>query len=116
MKKGTFLIVNEPTDETVDRMLQVPKDKCDVYPALVYIPKYNKKMEKGLFCLLTIFAQIALYGLMAYFFKVGYLAMIPFEVFFLTMYAKEYVTTLHVQFVYLVMRFYDYFVPTDFQI
>lgn len=76
MRKGKFLIVNESIEECVDRKLQVSTENCDVFPALVYIPKFTKKMEKGMFCVLTIMAQILIYGVMGYFFKVGYLGLV----------------------------------------
>lgn len=104
MKKGKFVIVNEPTDETVDRELKVTSENCDIFPALVYIPKFSKKMEKGMFCVVCILLQIAIYGMMAYFFKIGYLAVIPFEVVFLALYAKEHIWVLNVQMVYLAVQ------------
>ncbi|EFO90813.1 hypothetical protein CRE_08154 [Caenorhabditis remanei] len=106
MKKGKFLIVNEPTEETVDRELSVPTEKCDVFPALVYIPKFNKKMEKGLFCVLTILVQIIIFALMSYFFTLGYLAVIPIEVAFLALYAKEHVSVLRAQMFYLTLQMF----------
>ncbi|CAO4361110.1 unnamed protein product [Caenorhabditis nigoni] len=106
MKKGKFLIVNEPNEETIDRELKVSTENCDVYSALVYIPKFNKKMEKGLFCVVASCTQIALFGLMAYFFKMGYLAFIPFELFFFVMYGKENVWNLDLQIIYLTVQLF----------
>ncbi|ULU10995.1 hypothetical protein L5515_000972 [Caenorhabditis briggsae] len=106
MKKGKFLIVNEPNEETIDHELKVSTENCDVYSALVYIPKFNKKMEKGLFCVLALCTQIALFGLMAYFFKIGYLAFIPFELFFFVMYGKENVWNLDLQIIYLFFQLF----------
>lgn len=41
MKQGKFLIVNEPSIESVDQKLKYPEEKCDIFPAQIYVPKVN---------------------------------------------------------------------------
>uniref|UniRef100_A0A8R1HLL8 Uncharacterized protein n=1 Tax=Caenorhabditis japonica TaxID=281687 RepID=A0A8R1HLL8_CAEJA len=78
MKKGKFLIVNEPTAETVDMNLKVLAADCDIYPVQVYVPRSNQKMSMGFACVIASIAQMVFFGVMLYFFSYGFLPLFFF--------------------------------------
>ncbi|CAI2313898.1 unnamed protein product [Caenorhabditis sp. 36 PRJEB53466] len=103
MRKGKFLIVNEPNGEAAEQKLRIPAEVCDIFPAQVYIPRLEKGL-KGVYCVMLSLVLLTILILMTTFFSNGYLIPIVIEGFFLIMYVKEHVSVLFYHLIYLMIN------------
>lgn len=44
-----FLVFNEPSDGNIEKKLDVSSQRCDVYPAHVYVPQVNNQYDVLIF-------------------------------------------------------------------
>ncbi|CAL44976.1 uncharacterized protein CELE_K07A1.17 [Caenorhabditis elegans] len=106
MMRGMFLVFNEPSDGNIEKKLDVSSQRCDVYPAHVYVPQMNKKAKSLylLLCILDTLVHIASIG-GRIFLKPDHYALYIFpgimEVSFLVTFATKYIRFLHLQMIYL---------------